>query len=122
MKFRMKGEKSAYQFAREECANMVAGKCQRMSLDHACADHSVPEARGGACALAAGEPCEYFSKVVAPVARRMDVALILPSGVKVSGRPCPFCGSPMPPRWKFCADCMHEGRGMKDLKVAGGTA
>ena len=111
------------QFVRAECANMLPdGACLGVSPD-SLIDSGQPKTctPRDRCRVAESKRCEYFEKVILPLAAHpsphgdpqlqakrasaRDAYLGKHAMAVTSAKPCPLCGGPKPPRYQFCESC-----------------
>jgi hypothetical protein len=111
------------QFARNECANMLHdGVCLGVHVD-SLVDHGQPKTctPKNRCRVAEGKRCEYFERVILPLAdqpsphgdphlqqkraaARSDY-LAMHAMARSGAKPCPLCVGAKPPKYQFCESC-----------------
>jgi hypothetical protein len=116
---------SPFQFAKDECANFndSNGSCLGLTADSLRPQPGIqmrarPLPR---CVLADGQRCDYFERIVLPMAERGNARFLQAretyygsKALRTAGgaepKTCPECGNPRATGHRFCEDCKKAKR------------
>jgi hypothetical protein len=111
------------QFAKDECANWDGGRCLGLTAGSLIPKPGVQRQANPLdhCVLADNARCDYFERVVLPLAERGNARFLQAreayygsKALRTAGgaepKTCPECGSPRAAGHRFCEDCKKAKR------------